>query len=212
MLRVQGFTFNPFQENTYLLISENKQCAIIDPGTYSNDERRILREFIEKEELQPILLLNTHCHIDHVFGNKFISETYGLRPQIPAKELPLLTAVPRIAELYGLNYDPSPEPDFIEGDEIEMDGERLRVLEVPGHSPGHIALYNEEGKFLIAGDVLFKRSIGRTDLPGGDMDTLLHSIRSQFFTLPDETLVYPGHMETTDIGSEKRLNPFLHQG
>lgn len=209
MIEVHKFTFNPFQENTYILVNENKDCFIVDPGCYDRKERALLKQFIASEGLQPVGLLNTHCHIDHVFGNKFISETYGLTPLIHPVEKQVLAAVAQVAQLYSLDYDPSPDASFYDGDEISLGDEKFQILFTPGHSPGHVVFFHKESKTLIAGDVLFRKSIGRTDLPGGDHETLLTSIREKVFALPDDTKVYPGHMEETEIGYEKKHNPFL---
>jgi glyoxylase-like metal-dependent hydrolase (beta-lactamase superfamily II) len=209
MLSVHKFTFNPFQENTYLIYGETGDCAIVDPGCYSSEEEKTLVQKIEELNLKPTLLLNTHCHIDHVFGNDFVFRKYGLQPHIHRVEQPVLDSVTQVAQMYGLNYTPSPDPIYFEGDTITLEDEELEILFVPGHAPGHVAFYNASQDFLIAGDVLFKQSIGRTDLPGGDMNTLLNSIKTQLFPLPDETIVYPGHMENTTIGAEKKNNPFL---
>jgi glyoxylase-like metal-dependent hydrolase (beta-lactamase superfamily II) len=209
MLEVFKFTFNPFQENTYLLSTENGDCAIIDPGCYDNREEEILKKAIEEKGLKPKLLLNTHCHIDHVFGNEFIHRTYGLKPMIHPQEEIVLDSVPRVAEMYGLNYSPSPKAEFYDSEEIKLGEELLKILFVPGHSPGHVAFYSENNKTLISGDVLFRQSIGRTDLPGGNMDRLMRSIANEIIVLPDDTAVYAGHMEDTSIGEEKSSNPFL---
>ncbi len=193
----------------YVVSTENGECMIIDPGCYEKHEEEILSKFISEKNLKPVLLINTHCHIDHVFGNKFVSETYDLTPIIHPIEEPMLAAVSRVAEMYGLDYTPSPKPQLSESKSFKLGNEVFEVLFVPGHSPGHIALYHKASDSLIAGDVLFRKSIGRTDLPGGDMDTLLNSIRTKLFVLPENTTVYAGHMEPTTIGFEKKHNPFL---
>ncbi len=210
MIHIQSFTFSPFQENTYVVFTDAGECMIIDPGCYDKAEEKILSDFITQKELKPVLLVNTHCHIDHVFGNKFVSEKYNLTPIIHPIEEPMLSAVSRVAEMYGLEYTPSPKPKLLKEEDIVLGTERFKVLFVPGHSPGHIALYHSGSGSVIAGDVLFRQSIGRTDLPGGDMDTLLNSIRTELFVLPDATKVYAGHMEPTTIGFEKKNNPFLN--
>lgn len=215
MIRVDSFTFNPFQENTYVVSNDADECMIVDPGMYTRAECQTLRQHIESRGLQPVLLVNTHCHIDHVFGNAFVGDTYGLTPVIHQLERPVLDAVPTVAQMYQLNYDPSPEPEYFDGDELMLGSEKFEILFAPGHAPGHVAFHHADSKTLLSGDVLFRESIGRTDLPGGDMDTLLHSIRTQLFTLDDDTKVYAGHMGPTTIGHEKKYNPFLagtHQG
>ncbi len=209
MVKVWQFTFNPFQENTYLLAAENGDCAIVDPGCYNQNEWKTLNRAIEENGLKPTLLLNTHCHIDHVFGNYLVQDKYGLSPMISKNEKPVFDTVSQVAGMYGLNYTPSKDPIFYEENFIKLGNVEFEILEVPGHSPGHVAFYQNESKLLISGDVLFKRSIGRTDLPGGDFNTLIKSIESEIFKLPDETRVLAGHMEETTVGEEKRFNPFL---
>lgn len=211
MINIACLPFNPFQENTYVLFDESKDCVIIDPGCYDDAERKELKAFIEGNNLKPVRLLNTHCHIDHVFGNKFVSESWNLGPEINEKDLPTLHALLDVAHLYQLNVEKSPEPvKFIdEGDVISFGNSKLEILFTPGHSRGSVCFYNREEKFVIGGDVLFYGSIGRTDLPGGDHQTLLNSIREKLFSLPDDFTVYPGHGPETKIGYEKRSNPFL---
>ncbi|MEZ5174199.1 MAG: MBL fold metallo-hydrolase [Bacteroidia bacterium] len=211
MLQLQAFTFNPFQENTWLVWNDQNDCIIIDPGCYSAAEKEILRDFIESRKLRPVRLINTHCHIDHVLGNPFVERTWGLKPQTHRAEKALLDAIPQYGQMWGINSETQPEPEYNMQDltEIELGAEKLKVLFTPGHSPGEICLYSEQGKFVIAGDVLFRESIGRTDLPGGNYETLIESIRNELFTLPDDTEVHPGHGPSTTIGHEKKYNPFL---
>lgn len=209
---VAVFTFNPFQENTYVVYDETKKCAIFDPGCFEQREKKELKAFIEDNGLEPVRLINTHCHIDHVFGNHFVSSTWGLDLEIHNGELPVLEAVPIISQLYGIPPgDPSPKPRkfIVEGEEITFGNTTLKALFTPGHSPASLSFYCHDSGFVIAGDVLFRESIGRTDLPGGDFDTLLNSIRTQLLTLDDEVVVYPGHGPATTIGHEKKFNPFL---
>jgi len=213
MTLVAEFSFNPFQENTYVIYEEKGECIIIDPGCYTQSERDQLVDFIEQAELTPVRLLNTHCHLDHVFGNKFVMDKYGLGLEIHKGELPVLDSVPRVAEMYGIpNVIPSPAPTAFlkEGDVVSFGKEStLKVLFTPGHSPASISFYNEKEKYVISGDVLFQGSIGRTDLPGGDFNTLIQSIKSQIFPLGDEVRVYSGHGGSTTVGEEKKSNPFL---
>ncbi len=209
MLRIQSFTFNPFQENTYLVYLDSGECMIVDPGCYNREEELELEEFIHEKGLVPKLLVNTHCHIDHVLGNAFVSKKYGLTPLFHTKEHLVMDAVEMVAGMYGVPYTPSPEGRNFEGDCINLEEEKFEILFVPGHSPGHVALYHAASATLLAGDTLFHESIGRTDLPGGHMETLLDSIRQKLFVLPDSTVVYPGHMQSTTIGHEKKHNPFL---
>lgn len=211
MLQLQSFIFNPIQENTYILYNEFKQCIIIDPGCYFDAEKEILKNFITQNELTPVLLLNTHCHLDHVFGNKFVAETYGLTLQLHEKEKLVLSFASTSGLMYNMPFD-NYTGAFIElkeGDIILLGDDKLEILDTPGHSPGSICFYCRKQHFVIGGDVLFQRSIGRTDLPGGDHQTLLNSIRKKLFVLPDETIVYNGHGSSTTIGEEKKYNPFL---
>jgi glyoxylase-like metal-dependent hydrolase (beta-lactamase superfamily II) len=210
MLHIQVFVFNPFQENTYVLYDESKEAVIIDPGCYEDDEKSELTEFIRANELKVMMLLNTHCHIDHVLGNAFIKETYHTKLFLHLNDEPVLKAVGVYASNYGFHqYAESSADKYLkDGDEIDFGHQKFKVLFVPGHSPGHIVFYNEKEKVVIGGDVLFKNSIGRTDLPGGDADTLIKSIHEKLFTLPDDVTVFPGHGPTTVIGFEKVSNPF----
>jgi glyoxylase-like metal-dependent hydrolase (beta-lactamase superfamily II) len=212
MITVKSFTFNPFLENTYVLADlEGGTCWIVDPGCYSNAERQELDDYLSRESLTPEHLINTHCHIDHIFGNAWVHRRYGLKPMLHREEMPVLEAVESIGAMYGLPVDPSPLPgEFLkEGQELTLGGEVVQVLFTPGHSPGEICLYCPSQHLLIAGDVLFQGSIGRTDLPGGDYDTLLQSIEEKLLDLPDETKVYSGHGPETTIGAERKHNPFL---
>lgn len=211
MLKVKAFVFNPIQENTYLLYNERGKCIIIDPGCYYPEENEVLQAYISKSGLQCQLLLNTHCHLDHVFGNKYVAEKYGLKLHIHANEKQMLDLAPASGLLYNLPFDNyAGEIDYIpDSGKIYFDEEELEILFTPGHSPGHLSFYNQKAGFVISGDALFYRSIGRTDLPGGDFDTLIQSIRNKLFALPDETIVYSGHGPQTSIGEEKLENPFL---
>ncbi len=211
MLKIKSFVFSPIQENTYLLYDEFNNCAVIDPGCYYDTEKEQLVGFIQKNGLQPRMLLNTHCHLDHVFGNKHIAETFGLVAQLHQKEEAVLEFAPTSGLMYEMPFD-NYAGEFIflkEGDKIMIGADELKVIEAPGHSPGHICFYCEKQNFIISGDVLFNRSIGRTDLPGGNHQTLLNNIREKLFVLPDETTVYSGHGPVTTIGEEKKYNPFL---
>lgn len=211
MLTIKSFIFNPVRENTYLLYNEQKDCCIIDPGCYFPAERDVLTNFIGENGLRPVLLLNTHCHLDHVFGNKFIFETWGLTPHIHPMEKPVLDFAPSSGQLWQLPFDNyEGEPVYIrEGETVRIGEDELAIRFTPGHSPGSISFYSEAGAFVIGGDVLFSGSIGRTDLPGGDYDVLVHSIQTQLFTLPDETKVWSGHGPVTTIGYEKMNNPYV---
>lgn len=214
MLSITSFSFSPIQENTYLLYNEEKDCCIIDPGCYFPAERNELKAAIEKTGLKPVLLLNTHCHLDHVFGNKFVHDTWGLTLHIHPLEKQLLDYAPISGKQWQLPFE-GYEGDLVylnEGDIIHIGKEELEVVFTPGHSPGSVSFYHKAGGFIIGGDVLFQGSIGRTDLPGGSFEVLENSIRTQFYTLPDETVVYSGHGEATTVGAEKRGNGFVREG
>ena len=209
--QIKSFTFNPFSENTYVLFDDSKECVVVDPGTSDQREQQQLKDFIQTQGLKVVRLLNTHCHIDHVLGNKFVADTYGVPLEIHEKDLEVLRAVPTYSAAYGFpQYEEVlPEKFLQEGQDVTFGQTVLQVLFTPGHAPGHVVFYHEESQNVIGGDVLFQRSIGRTDLPGGDHETLLHSIRTKLFTLPDAVTVYPGHGPSTTIGEEKADNPFL---
>ncbi|MDE3248579.1 MAG: MBL fold metallo-hydrolase [Bacteroidota bacterium] len=211
MLRIQSFTFSPIAENTYVLSNEDGDCIIIDPGCYFGNERSDLVSYVETSNLHPKYLLNTHCHLDHVFGNKFVYETWQLELHLHANEQVVLARAPEAGLRWGMPFDNYAGPlHFIrENEPISLGKDILIPLLAPGHSPGHLCFYCAAQGFVIGGDVLFRMSVGRTDLPGGNHEQLMQSIREQLFVLPDETLVYPGHGEPTTIGFEKRNNPFL---
>lgn len=211
MINVKSFTCNPYQENSYLLFDESLECVIIDPGMYSGDEQNAVLKFIAEKKLKPVLLLNTHCHIDHVLGNKFIYDTYGLLPQFHQGEEIMLNSVVSYAPQMGIRYEVSPLPEIYlpESGNIEFGDSVLEIIFAPGHSPAHLCFYSRDDNFVIGGDVLFYQSIGRTDLPGGNHPQLIKNIKEKFFTLPDDCKVYCGHGPATTIGYEKKHNPFL---
>jgi hydroxyacylglutathione hydrolase len=211
MIKIQQFTFNAYQENTYLLYDETGECVIIDPGMYESYEQNELVAFVKTNQLKPVLLLNTHCHLDHVFGNKFVFDQWGLKPQFHQGELFVLHSIVSYAPGMGFRYEISPEPEVFleESDVVTFGNSRLELLLAPGHSPAHLCFYAKEENFLIGGDVLFYGSIGRTDLPGGNHEQLLRSIREKLFSLPKDCVVYPGHGKSTLIGFEKENNPFF---
>jgi glyoxylase-like metal-dependent hydrolase (beta-lactamase superfamily II) len=212
MLQIKQFTFSPMAENTYVLYNEGKEACIIDPGCYFPEEFTGLETFIAAEGLQVKEILLTHAHLDHVFGLKRMVETYGLTPWMHPDEQPVLDRGPQMGIMYGVPFPAytGPTRALQAGGELILGADKLKVLPAPGHSPGHVCYYCEAQGFVIGGDVLFQRSIGRTDLPGGDHQTLLNSIRTQLFTLPDETRVYSGHGPYTTVGEEKQFNPFLN--
>ena len=211
MISVHSFTFNPFSENTYILFDETQECIIIDPGCYTQEEKEELVQFIEKEKLKPVRVVLTHAHIDHMLGNNFVCGKYSIYVEINKVEVAILQAAPIYGEMWGIKAEPSPEAHIFlkEKDTITFGNTRLDIIETPGHSPGSLCFINDEKRFVIGGDVLFNESIGRTDLPGGDYNTLIESIRMKLFNLPDDFIVYPGHGSSTTIGHEKEFNPFV---
>ena len=214
MLIIEQFTFSPLQENTYVIYNEQGWCAIVDPGCYFGNERNDLKDFVEERQLAPKYLLNTHCHLDHVFGNKFVHETYGLIPHIHPLEKPLLDYAPISGLNWGLPFD-GYKGELIylnEGDTVQLGDDLFEIFLTPGHSPGSICYYCRAQGFIISGDTLFRESIGRSDLPGGDAETLFRSIREKLFVLSDDTEVYSGHGPVTTIGYEKINNPYVGQG
>lgn len=212
MAHVAELTFNPFQENTYVVYDDTKECIIFDPGCVTPAEKRDLVTFIESADLTPVRLINTHCHIDHIFGNKFVSEKYNLHLEAHKGELPVLESGPMVAQMYGIPY-PEPSPtisNFIEEGAIIRFGEtELEAIFTPGHSPASLSFLCRKHQYLIAGDVLFYGSIGRTDLPGGNHATLIDSIKTKLLPLDDAVRVYAGHGPSTTIGFERANNPFL---
>lgn len=212
-MKLANYTFNDFYENAYVLYDETGSCVIIDPGCNSFEEEARISHFIESNNLKPERLINTHCHIDHVLGNLFISNKYNLPLEIHKGEQTVLDFVPQMSSMYGIPFKGNPSNiKYIEaGEDIHFGNTVLQVLFTPGHSPASLSFFHEASKTLIAGDVLFEGSIGRTDLPGGDFDTLINSIKEQFYPLGDDVKVYPGHGKATSIGQERMTNPFLNQ-
>ncbi|MES2559244.1 MAG: MBL fold metallo-hydrolase [Bacteroidota bacterium] len=212
MITVQSFTFNEFQENTYVLFDETGECVIIDPGCYKPSEQRELVEFITQNNLRPVKLLNTHCHIDHVLGNTFVVETYNVPFYLHEGEIFTYNDTMRWTTIFSIDPLVIPENKVFvtEKDTITFGNSTLKIAFTPGHSKASITFYNLEDKFAIAGDVLFMESIGRTDLPGGNYDTLIQSIQTQLFAWPDDTRIYSGHGYPTTIGHERKFNPFLN--
>lgn len=211
MINVHYFAFGPFQENTYVLWDETNECIILDPGNSTTTENKKLSDCISQKNLKVKRLILTHAHIDHINGNKYIFDTYGLLPEVHQDDVYFIENHLVSATMYGLQAEQSPMPKaFIkEGDVISFGNSTLQTLHTPGHSPGSISYYNLEDKFIIGGDVLFYGSIGRSDLPMGDHDTLIKSIKEKLMPLGDEMKVYSGHGMPTTIGFERMNNPFL---
>ncbi|TVR44835.1 MAG: MBL fold metallo-hydrolase [Bacteroidia bacterium] len=211
MVQIKQFTFNPFQVNTYILYDDTGECVIIDASCYEKNEKKQLVSFIEEHKLKPVLQLLTHCHIDHMLGSRFISKTYRLKPLTHVDSLPFMENSKEYGKVFGFDVDKPVMPEiFIEdGDILEFGNQELKVIHTPGHAAGSLCYYHKAGGFVIAGDVLFQGSIGRTDLPTGDHDLLIKSILQKLLVLPDATRVYPGHGPVTTIQEEKSTNPYL---
>lgn len=212
-LNVAKFTFNAFQENTYLVFSETKDAVIIDPGCHSAQEQAQVSDFIAANNLNLLAVLGTHAHIDHVFGNDYMINKYAIPYYLHEADLGTLAMMERTANMYAIpNVIPSPQPTYYltDNQDLVIGDISFKVLFTPGHAPGHVVFYNEENGFVINGDVLFAGSFGRVDLPGGDIEVLKDSIKNKMFTLPEETVVYCGHGPETTIGKEKSSNYILH--
>lgn len=210
-MQVKSFVFNEFQENTYIIWDQTLACAIIDPGCSNPEERELLRSFISTNQLKPTLLLNTHCHIDHILGNEFVYNTYQLPLHLHEGELFTYKDTDRWAAMFGLPKFTVPEKlVFLQaGGTIGFGSTQLEILSTPGHSIASLSFYHAPSGNLFAGDVIFKNSIGRTDLPGGNFDILAKSIREQVYTLPNETKIHSGHGIVTTVGYEKTHNSFV---
>jgi len=212
-VKVHSFQFNPFQENTFVVYDQEKNCVIIDPGCYERHEEEVLFSFIEENKLKPIALLNTHAHIDHILGNAAVKSKYDIPFYLHKEDLTTLHSVKSYAHVYGFEkYIPSPDPDdyLIDNTELVFGAMKFKIYHTPGHAPCHVVFFNDENKFVINGDVLFNGSFGRIDLPGGDLETLKKSIFEVMFHLPDDTVVHCGHGPETTIGKEKKDN-YIHQ-
>lgn len=211
MVTIKTFVCNAFQENTFLLYDETKECVIIDAGNSNAKENSLIDGFIETNELKLISIINTHCHIDHLMGNSYFVDKYNVDSIAHKNEMPLIDRSKDMAIAFGFDLEEPPVPNiFVEdGEIIRFGNSELEVRLVPGHSPGSIVLYCKKDNFVIVGDVLFSGSIGRTDLPGGDHQTLIDSIEDKLFSLDPSVVAYPGHGESTTIGKEKETNPFF---
>ncbi len=212
MISVKKFTFNPFMENTYVLYDGTKECVIIDPGCFSNEEEGVLSNFIDQNDLKPVMLWHTHSHLDHVFGSSYVANKYNVDLWVHKEDQQTLTAFNMVCEMYGIpvkNTPPEAKNYFNLSEGISFGKSKIDIRFVPGHAPGHVVFISEESNFVINGDCLFDGSIGRTDLPGGNHQLLLENIRKELFSLDDSMVVYCGHGSETTIGKEKRTNPFL---
>ena len=211
MIRVKQFTFNNFMVNTYLLWDETKKAVIIDAACYDAGEQDELLDFLKSQELTLCRNLNTHGHIDHVLGNEFIRSTFALFPEYHAQAAPFMLMAKEMGESFGFRIGQVPKATNLLTDNqiITWGNSSLKVLYTPGHAEGSVCFYSEADGFVVTGDVLFKDTIGRTDLPTGDFDQLMTSIHTRLFTLPPDTVIYPGHGPDSTIGYEMAHNPFI---
>ena len=211
-MQIKSFVFNPIQENTYIVWDDTKECIVIDAGNLSAREDKMLAEFIEEQGLKPVLAVNTHCHFDHILGVEFLRDTYGVKFAASSADLPLLKSGRASGAMFGMELNALPEAidiDLAEVGEVRFGNTVLRVIATPGHTPGCVSLLHEESKTLFTGDTLFRESIGRTDLPGGDYPTIIKSILGSILPLGDEVTIYPGHGDKSNIGHESLYNPFV---
>lgn len=213
MIKLKRFVFNPFAENTFIVWDEDsKEAMIVDPGCSNRDEESKFESFILTNKLIAKYLVNTHCHIDHIIGCKFVVEKFNSFYLIPKEDEPLLQNGKTQASMFGINLDAPPKPDdyLTEEKTLLLGRTAPKLLFTPGHTPGEFCIYFSEEKICLTGDVLFEGSVGRTDLWGADFETLMNSIKLKLYTLPDDVVIYPGHGETSTIGEEKKNNPFVN--
>lgn len=211
-MKIKKFTFNPFQENTYVLSDDQRNAIIIDPGCYDRVEELELERYLTENNLTVLALLNTHAHVDHVLGNQFVLQKYNVPYYLHEADLSVLQSVENYAHVYGLgNYKVSPPPTnfFVDGEILKFGEMEFQVIHTPGHCPGHVVFYFQKEKLVVNGDVLFKGSFGRTDLPGGSIEVLKNTIFEIMFKLPEDTTVFSGHGDDTSIDVEKRTN-YIH--
>lgn len=214
MISIKRFSFNPYQVNTYILFDETKECVIIDPGMDNENEKKLFLDYISENNLKPVKLLNTHAHIDHILANDYVSDTFEIKLYSHRDSIQFMEGAIEYASTFGLQMSAvkSIDETLVDGEFVEFGNSKIKVLETPGHANGSICFANEEDKFVITGDVLFRESIGRTDLPTGNYDLLQKSIWEKLFTLADDTTAYPGHGPETQIGFEKIHNPYVAIG
>lgn len=211
MIKVGVLPFNPFQENTIVLSDESGECVIVDAGNYNPQEDAALSKYITDNGLKPIMAVNTHGHVDHMLGVNYVKETYGIPFAIHGKDKFLIDSAPTHGAIYGFKVDKVPTVDIdLEGQkELKFGNTVFQIIETPGHTPGHVAFYNSDNKLLLTGDTLFRESIGRTDLPGGDYSWIMRSILDKLIPLGDDVHFYPGHGMESTIGHESLYNPFV---
>jgi hydroxyacylglutathione hydrolase len=211
MIKVEKFVVNPLQENSYIVSDETGQCIFIDPGFYFEEEFNEIKDYLAANNLNPVLIANTHCHFDHIMGVEYVRNEYGIPFKAHPDDAFWIEKAVEQGQLFGFKMKEVRAPDsfFQYDEELKFGNTSFQIIHIPGHSPGHVVFYNSDEKILIAGDVLFYGSIGRSDLPGGDSQQLVSNIKNKLFLLPDETSVFCGHGPETTLGFEKRSNPFL---
>lgn len=211
MIRIEKFVVNPLGENSFIISDETGECVFIDPGFYYEEEYEEVRDYITSNKLKPVKITNTHCHFDHIMGVEFVRNEYNIPFLAHADDAFWVERAVEQGEMFGFNMKPvKPVDSFLKENEfVEFGNTKMKIIHVPGHAPGHVVFYSEKDKILIAGDVLFYGSIGRTDLPGGNYEKLISNIKNKLFKLPEETTVYCGHGPETSLGFEKTNNPFL---
>lgn len=211
MIKIEKFVVNPLQENTFVVSDETGACIFVDPGFYYEEEHTEVKEYVEDNNLKPVKIVNTHCHFDHIMGVEFLRKEYGIPFHAHAEDAYWIEKAEEQGEMFAINMKKVAPTDyhFSEKETVKFGNTEFKIIHIPGHSPGHVVFYNEKNSLLIAGDVLFYGSIGRTDLPGGNYNELISGIKNKLFPLPDETKVYCGHGQETTIGFEKSSNPFL---
>lgn len=212
MIQFKKFVFNPFQENTYLVFDETREAVIIDPGCYSQQEVETIKQIVDSDKLRIKFLVNTHCHIDHILGIYSLKELFKVKSLAHEADRLLMQTATQQAMIFGLSLNGIPQSDenIYDGDKIHFGNSYLQVIHTPGHTPGCISLYSPEHKIVFTGDTLFNQSIGRTDLAGGDYDTIINSIKNKLLILEEDISIYPGHGDASTIGNEKKHNPFLN--
>jgi glyoxylase-like metal-dependent hydrolase (beta-lactamase superfamily II) len=211
MIKIKKFVVNPLQENSFILSDETGECIFVDPGYFYDEEYDEIREYISENNLTPVKIANTHCHFDHIMGVEFVRSEYNIPLCAHPDDAFWIERAVDQGQMFGFDMKPVRPIDifFNEGEKITFGNSELKIIHVPGHSPGHVAFYNNKNNFLMGGDVLFYGSIGRTDLPGGNHQQLISAIQEKLFALPGETKVYCGHGPETLLGFEKTNNPFL---
>lgn len=211
MFQIKPFVFNFASENTYLLFNENKNAWLIDPGNMNEQETKVISNFITENDLKITKIILTHAHIDHVLGLQWAFDTYKVSVTMHKDDKEVLDMFQVSGMRFGFELDHiNVDLEYVnEGDELDFDGEKFKIYHVPGHSPGSVVYHNETQKFIISGDVLFEGSIGRTDLYKGNYEQLIEGIKTKLFVLDDETQVFSGHGNPTNIGFEKQHNPFF---